>query len=504
MKRFFLITLVAFSLGFWSNAAIAFEAILKEYVKDLVTILEIPSVALTVVQGSGNMLTIVEGISDDKTKTLATTETFYKVGSISKSMTATAIGILVSRGLIDLDAPIGQYLHELSGLNKALAKVSVRRLLSHQTSIDIDRLEPLIWPQPNRYTFADVNLGLAVLSKSHRQANPFQYSNLNYVLAAEIVARTAGVAFYLFLDKEIFRPLNMDCNSGQFEQIERQKFAQPHSFVNGRFGSIRRDNESSNVGLDAGAGGIRCSITAMQFWLVFQMGVSGKRLGIDAPTWRALHRPEVLVRASNTEDRNAIRVDQYGLGLEFVSDLMGLRIEHFGGVAGMRAYMNFYPTRGIGFALLLNSDSNQARKLLIKCSSKLLLGLATKCELPSQDLKLSASKEPVSFVPPTQRQKRLIAGIYRDTYFGQISICELDSGLSFKVQKSPLFDGRIASHGLNRLAVVWNDVAIDSDSIIRVLATRSNMIQVFELIPVGKSDFDFSAMRFERVANCPM
>jgi CubicO group peptidase (beta-lactamase class C family) len=493
-----------FGLTLFCYPAYAIEDQLRKYSLDLIAVSKIPSVAITVVRSGAEPFSQVHGVVNVESNVLATPDTLYKVGSISKSITAAAIGILVSRRMVSLDAPIGQYLVELNKINRPLALVTVRKLLSHQTRIDLDRLEPLIWPQPNQFSFSDIASGLKVLAQRPRRAASFHYSNLNYVIAAEIVSRVGNTDFDQFLSREIFKPLAMNCNSGQFVQAQSQNFAQPHSLLSGKFSLVRADFQNTQVGLDASAGGIRCSIRAMQRWLEFQMDRSTSRLGIDDKTWRALHQPEVLVRVGNRKDNPTIRVDQYGFGLEFISDQLGVRIEHFGGVAGMRSYMAFYPKLQFGYAILLNSDSNAARALLAECISTLLFDWSASCEPLLKETDSVVKPDLATMAKPLSGKEKIqLSGVFHDAYFGRLSICERANELSVTVEKSKRFEGQVRSVGKNELGIFWNDRAIDSDSVIRSTAIRSNRVHSFTLKPIGQSDFDFSAMRFVRIANCP-
>jgi len=62
--------------------------------------------------------------------------TIWRVGSISKVFTATALMQLVDRGLVDLDAPVDRYVRRLQVPNAYPASVTVRHLLDHTAGFD--------------------------------------------------------------------------------------------------------------------------------------------------------------------------------------------------------------------------------------------------------------------------------------------------------------------------------------------------------------------------------
>jgi CubicO group peptidase (beta-lactamase class C family) len=70
----------------------------------------LPGVSVAVGRGSKLVYAEAFGWSDLSSEVLATPQTLYPVGSISKSMTATAAGLLRERGRLDFDVPIQKYL----------------------------------------------------------------------------------------------------------------------------------------------------------------------------------------------------------------------------------------------------------------------------------------------------------------------------------------------------------------------------------------------------------
>jgi CubicO group peptidase (beta-lactamase class C family) len=74
--------------------------------------MHLPSVSVAVGRAGEVVWAEAFGWADLSRQATATTETLYPVGSISKSLTATAAGILHERGLLDLDVPIQTYVPE--------------------------------------------------------------------------------------------------------------------------------------------------------------------------------------------------------------------------------------------------------------------------------------------------------------------------------------------------------------------------------------------------------
>src|SRR5579859_3608369 len=91
----------------------------------------VPGVAVGVSQG-GDVWSAGFGITNVDHPLPVTPDTLFQIGSITKTVTCTAVMRLVERGLIDLDAPVRRYLPELRLRHEDVAaRVTMRHLLTH-------------------------------------------------------------------------------------------------------------------------------------------------------------------------------------------------------------------------------------------------------------------------------------------------------------------------------------------------------------------------------------
>src|SRR6266403_6331799 len=86
------------------------------------------------------------GVANQETGQSLTPTTLFRIGSVTKSFTAAAVLRLVREGRIELDDPVGRYLH---GLNEPLKALTLRQLLSHTSGLkespatgDVSLFEP--------------------------------------------------------------------------------------------------------------------------------------------------------------------------------------------------------------------------------------------------------------------------------------------------------------------------------------------------------------------------
>jgi len=145
-----------------------------------------------------------------------TRETLQLIFSGTKGLVASAILLLVDRGLLELDAPVARYWPEFGAAGKS--RITVGDALSHQAGLP-SIAEPV--------TYDDVLDDRAMAERLARQAPlwPGQqrvaYHSLTYGwLAGEIVRRVAGVSVGRLFADEIARPLELDAWIGLPEREE--------------------------------------------------------------------------------------------------------------------------------------------------------------------------------------------------------------------------------------------------------------------------------------------
>jgi uncharacterized protein YbbC (DUF1343 family)/CubicO group peptidase (beta-lactamase class C family) len=137
-------------------------------------------------------------------RTEAMTEnTIFDAASLTKVIaTGPSIMILVDRGLISLDAPAAAYLPEFAQNGKE--QITVRQLLTH-----VSGLRPGI-PRDPDWTGHDKAIALACAEKPlNPPGTTFRYSDINFIVLGEIVARVSKSSLDEFASKNIFRPLKM-------------------------------------------------------------------------------------------------------------------------------------------------------------------------------------------------------------------------------------------------------------------------------------------------------
>ena len=150
------------------------------------------------------------GLFDVENKIPNSLNTQFLIGSLTKSFVAIAIMQLVEKGMIDLHAPLQQYIPKLK---PELAKdVTVHHLLKQQSGLAAS-LDDL-----TEYEIMDITPQeiLDIINKSKRNFHPgkkHEYSNVNYCLLGMIIENVSGKTYQSYLQENIFAPAGMS-NTG--------------------------------------------------------------------------------------------------------------------------------------------------------------------------------------------------------------------------------------------------------------------------------------------------
>lgn len=466
----------------------------------------LPGLAIVVVREGKVAYQKGFGTTEVNKDTRVNANTLFKVRSISKSITALAIALLVQEGKVKWDDSLSRHIPELTEANPLVARLTIRQILSHQTGLDLDRLEPLLWPQPNGFKFANLVTGLNVLGEGARDGSTFRYSNLNYALAGEVVRRASGMPYGEFVRERIFQPLDMSCLVSEMDMSPRPVLAQPHMMIEDAAQVVRPDHGLVTEGLDAATGGVRCDAHAMGKWLLFQLNPRTSSLRISDTIWKDMHSGLAVTRTDFDGKLQPIEIETYGLGIQFVIAKEEIRFEHYGGVAGMLAYYAVYPSRGTGFAILMNMNSVPARKVLIDQLASLVMSrkimASPQSHAPVANTLVTPHAKELD-APLQATSQEMLFGRYQDEWFGEVSLCKTSLDATFTAKQSPRFRGRLVSVKEERIAIRWEDPAINSDTVIEVAETSDSIVQRFTLAPLAESDFDFGAMNFKRIGACP-
>ncbi|HEU0195475.1 MAG TPA: serine hydrolase domain-containing protein [Gaiellales bacterium] len=309
----------------------------------------LPGVAAAVVHGDDLMWASGEGYADVAGSRRPDTRTLYRVASVTKTFTGTAIVQLRDAGRLHLDDPAVSYIPELASAGSPFAPIetlTIRRMLSHESGLMGD-------PPGTDWSYrtypADVAeiLGRVDEAGLRIPVNVQQkYSNLAYELLGEIVARVSGQPYPEYLRERILQPLALD--STAFEPLSEKLAARcAVGYAPRAFSDELLPARPLKSNLFA-AGGLWSCVEDLARWISFQLretdGDDGKVL--SRASLHEMQRPRYLGDEGWTE---AWGVAWYATRREDVTWVM-----HSGGLFGFASNVCFDPAERVGAIALVN------------------------------------------------------------------------------------------------------------------------------------------------------
>src|SRR5262249_45389639 len=108
---------------------------LQRWLADEVAAKKLPALSIALVDDQTTVWSHGFGWQDPQAKTAASGDTIYPVGSLSKPFPPLRLMILVEMGVIDLDAPVQDYLPDFRPINKSGKKITLRQMVSHRSGL---------------------------------------------------------------------------------------------------------------------------------------------------------------------------------------------------------------------------------------------------------------------------------------------------------------------------------------------------------------------------------
>jgi CubicO group peptidase (beta-lactamase class C family) len=264
------------------------------------------------------------------------TDTQYRLGSITKTLVATAVMRLRDEGLLDLNDPLEKHVP-----GTPFGAATVAQLLSHTSGLTSE--SPGLWWERTPGADWDALAGsLAEGATKHRPGARFHYSNVGYGVLGELLARHRGKGWLSVLDEEILGPLGMTRTTPHPVGTHADGFA-VHPFAD-----ILLPEPSPDAGAMAPAGQLWSTATDLGRWTAFLGGDDGGVLSPDT-----IEEMRTMVTVDDTD----VWTTGFGLGLMLVRHRGRRLAGHTGSMPGFLAVTLVDPVAQTGALVLTNSTS---------------------------------------------------------------------------------------------------------------------------------------------------
>lgn len=315
---------------------------LNETVENLMIQGHMPSLSACIIKNNSIVWKNNYGYYDIRNEKQPTSDTIYMAGSISKTITATALLQLYEQGKFELDDDINDYLpFPVRNPNYPNDPITIRMLLAHHSSLSHKYLRLFFY-------FSFLNLSttwyLEFLSPEGKIYNPniWQdyppeeqpcYSSIGFEILGLLIKQLTNQTLEQYCQQHIFKPLNMNNTSFIHTKLNHSQLAVPYIWTAGRYIPIPHYTNKNFA-----SGGLQTTINDLSKFLIAQMnnGTYHNTSILNASTVQLMHTIQY------PESQN-YSIRQYGLGwIFFIDESRDLYREgHTGGLLGSYCFM-FY------------------------------------------------------------------------------------------------------------------------------------------------------------------
>ena len=187
------------------------RAEIEKAVSSFMSANSVPGIGVAVVLEGEPAWSAGFGMADLEDSALATSSTLFRLGSISKPITATAILQLWERGKLDLDAPVQKY---CPAFPQKESPITSRELLGHLGGIrhyNSDGKGDI--PDDSARHFSSMEESLQIFAADPLVAKPgtkFNYSTYGYTLLGCVLEGAASEKYVDFVRENVFKPAQME------------------------------------------------------------------------------------------------------------------------------------------------------------------------------------------------------------------------------------------------------------------------------------------------------
>jgi D-alanyl-D-alanine carboxypeptidase len=361
----------------------------------------LPGLAAGVVREGALAWTATLGFADRATRRSVQPDTLFRIASITKTFTATALLQFRDEGRLRLDDPLVQYVPEARAIadpHGQIEDLTIRRLLTHTSGLQNDVPAGDPWTV-SLYNPDELVARLGAVEVLTRPETGWRYSNLAYELLGVVVSRVAGEPFEQYVERAVIAPAGLTSTAFSPTGDLAERCATG-------YGPRRHDDDvpasdpydSATLAPD---GGLWSTLEDLARWLTVQGRIAdedrrgdGDRV-LDGRTLREMQHPSFLSDWT------------YAQGLGWASRRIGedAWVGHTGSLNGYRSIVLFRPKDRLGLIALVNGSARPAF-------------FAEMATIILEAQRAAPPAVPTGPPPPTPAAWRELIGTYQDDDYG--------------------------------------------------------------------------------------
>jgi CubicO group peptidase (beta-lactamase class C family) len=477
----------------------------------------VAGVALAIVKDGEVIHSKGYGVKSVDTQEKVDQHTQFAIASNTKAFTSAALAILVEEGKITWLDKVVDHIPEFKMYNSYVTEnFNIQDLLTHRSGLGLGIGDLMIFPDGADFTIDDLLVSFQHFKPESALRTKFDYDNLLYIVAGEIIARKSGMTWEAFVMERFFEPLGMDNTFPSADHIkDKSNLASPHNTPDGELNAL----PDYQMIMNGAPGGIYSSVDDLCNWMMLQLnrGKYGDDLSLQLfsernhdEMWR-IHTPLNVGRNL----RYNSHFSGYGLGW-FLTDMLGnMSVSHTGGLPGMLSKTSLIPDMNLGIVILTNTEPGGGALFtaIERTIVDSYLGLddfqwvdkyaeSMKSRLKIGDEVTEKVWATVAEANDDHINPNDYIGVYEDPWFGKGEVFMKEDQLFFKSYRSPKLNGPMAYYKANTFAIKWEYQDMNADAFAMFQLDENGRavgIKMKGISPNIDFSFDFHDLDFKRI-----
>jgi CubicO group peptidase (beta-lactamase class C family) len=456
------------------------------------------------------------GVADINTKKPVNENTNFQIASNSKAFTTAALAILEEEGKLKWTDKVKDHILEFKMYNDYVTEnFNIQDLLTHRSGLGLGVGDLMFFPDGSNFTVKDVVTSFQHFKPVSAFRTQFDYDNLLYIVAGEVIARASGMSYESFVQNRIIEPLQMNNSFVGSLLKDKSNLSTPHSSESGTIKKI----DAYDIGMGSAAGGIYSNVTDMSKWMIMRLNKGKYGIDLKSSIFSLKNHNEMwrihTVTETNPNPRYNSHFSGYGLGWG-LSDAKGnLKVSHTGGLPGMLSIVTMYPDLNLGIVILTNTENGGGGLFssITNTISDSYLGLDDFGWIEKNVTRINQQKSTgdeisnkvwakVEAEKNTAVKKDDYIGIYEDKWFGKVEVFLKDKQLWIKCHRSPKLNGPMAFYNANTFAIKWEYQAMNADAFAMFSLDETGKAQSIKMKGISPNidfSFDFHDLDLTRI-----
>ncbi|MBL4702949.1 MAG: serine hydrolase [Flavobacteriales bacterium] len=445
------------------------------------------------------------GLISVENKEKVNEHTRFSIASNSKAFTSAALALLVDAGKLSWTDKVVQHIPEFTMYESYVtAEFTILDLLTHRSGLGLGAGDLMFFPDGGSFTIDDLLKSFQYQTKTSDFRTKYDYDNLLYVEAGEVIKRVSGKSWSEFVETELMKPLGMNETAGNYSRLkDKSNVAMPHSTVDGELKQI----ETFDINMGAAAAGIYSSVHDLSKWMIMHLedGKNGTQQLISKENHDLMWQPYTNIHF-DIEPKGDYKTHftAYGLGWK-LRDVKGLvEVSHTGGMPGMLSKTTMIPELNVGIVVLTNSDpGGYSYEMVSRSIADVFYGVEDKewftfikgiieRRSGNEDSVVTQVWNTVKAAGTKQLDLSNFTGVYQDDWFGEMKVSIIDGQLYLASKKSPKLSGPMAYYKANTFAVKWDYQDMQCDAFAMFILDEEGRATGFKMKGISPNiDFSF-------------